>query len=626
MASSGERENFASWPLTLGIPAVLMVVLAGAWWWNRPNSDTAPDQPVAVPRKVIVGKAVKPEPRPEGYVGSEACAKCHASVAETYASHPMYRSAGRTPGHDDLENFETGTEFTVDDGRTYRVTKEDGGIYHHELLLDKQGEVIYKESAKIDFFIGSGTRGKSYAIDRDGLLFQSPISWFTSEHKWDLSPGYAHRHARFGRRIQDQCVLCHAGRPTSDPDRESCFPEPVLVEAAIGCERCHGPGQRHIEFHDSAKEANSHDPIVNPAKLAPDRREAVCYQCHLIGKMRFPRYGRTFDDFRPGDRLDDVWATMVAGTGVRGDRKTKPVSHVEQMRDSKCFNSSEGRMGCVSCHSAHSVPAHDEVAAYYRQRCVECHAQKGCSLPEEKQAAPPANNSCIHCHMPRLSAHDIAHASQTDHRILREAEEENEMRYGAESRDINVFDRQHSTMPDWEMQRALALAKVRGMQEAGYANPAAALDLQQTLEAITRIAPDDFATWSALGAAYELRQDLPSALQAWKRSLALRPSNEIVLDALANTHRKTGENQQALEYMDRLLKINPWRSRDYMQRAMVLSDLGRWPEAIRDAEKSLEIDPLDKYARRWLINAYQQTGDIEASRRHSDLLKRISER
>src|SRR5487761_1779487 len=408
MSSSRNAETAPSWPVLLGFAAVLAVVAGSAWWWQRSGTVTPLKANSAPPPRKIVGEAIKPEPPSDDYVGSQACVKCHKSIAESYAAHPMYRSAGATPGADDVEDFVDGIEFKSDDGRIYRVEKGGGAIYHHEVLLDGEGEVLYDEAAKISFFIGSGTRGKSYAIDHDGLLFQSPISWYTSEQKWDMSPGYGRRHTRFGRRIQDQCVLCHAGRPTIDADRENYFPEPVLIEAAIGCERCHGPGQRHVEYREAPRLAKSEDPIVNPAKLEPDRREAVCYQCHLIGKMRFARYGRTFYDFRPGDRLDDVWATMVAGTGVRGDRKTKAVSHVEQMRDSTCFKNSEGRMGCVSCHDPHSVPTAGEASDYYRQRCLECHAEKGCSLPAERQAAAPANNSCAHCHMPRLSAHDIA--------------------------------------------------------------------------------------------------------------------------------------------------------------------------------------------------------------------------
>ncbi|HVX12412.1 MAG TPA: tetratricopeptide repeat protein [Pirellulales bacterium] len=621
MVSTDKTTTAAAWPI-LVLPVLILALLGGAWWLNRPAVRT-PEEQAAPPRKMIVGTAVWPEPRPGGYVGSEACTKCHSQIAETYAQHPMYRSAGRTPGSDDVEDFEHGTEFTFADGRTYRVVKEDDGIYHHESLRDKEGELIYDESAKIAFFIGSGTRGKSYAIDRGGILVQSPISWYSTEHKWDMSPGYTHHHVRFGRRIPDQCVICHAGRTTIDEEREHVFPEPVLIEAAIGCERCHGPGEQHVRLHESTGADKKEDSIVNPAKLSDDRREAVCYQCHLIGKFRFARYGRTFDDFRPGDRLDDVWSTLVAGTGVRGDRKTKAVSHVEQMRDSVCFKKSNGSLGCVSCHDPHSVPSKSTAEEYYRERCLTCHADKGCSLPAEKRTAAPANDSCIHCHMPRLTAHDIAHASQTDHRLLRKADDDESSPYGAEGAELVLFDQENSSMPEWERERALAVAKVHRAQESGYAGSRDAEAAEQALRDIIAIAPDDSLSWNTLGSVLELRQEWAGALQAWQRALDLKPQNERALDALSSIYQKTGDYEHALEYLDRLIKLLPFRSRDHARRAMMLSEMGRMPEALAEAETALELDPTDRFMRRWIIEAAQRSGNLETSRRHADIQKRM---
>ncbi|MGH7134704.1 MAG: cytochrome c3 family protein [Pirellulales bacterium] len=609
--------------MLVGLPIVVLAAVAGLWSRFRPTVETPPVEEAA-PRPKLVGAAVKHPARPGGYVGSQACAECHATIAASYARHPMYRSGGSTPGADDVEDFDQGTEFSLDDGRIYRVVKQEDGIYHHEILRDQQGATIYDEFAKIAYFIGSGARGKSYAIDRGGLLFQSPISWFSSDQKWDMSPGYGHRHVRFGRRILERCVDCHAGRPTMDPEREDYFPEPVLLEAAIGCERCHGPGQPHIEFHASGEDKEADDPIINPAKLSADRREAVCYQCHLIGKMAFPRYGRSFYDFRPGDRLDDVWSTFVAGTGVRGDQKTKAVSHVEQMRDSVCFQKSEGALGCVSCHDAHSVPAKSEVDGYYRQRCLECHAERGCSLPADQQAAPPANHSCTHCHMPRLSAHDIAHASQTDHRILRQIVIE-EIDFAAETKEVALFDQDHSTLPEWEIERALVLATVHRLMEAGYASQKEADEAEHILRDIIEIAPDDFASLSALGSVLDLRQDAAGAREVWQRALELKPANEHILDFLVSVCQKSGDDQAALEYLDRLMELNPWRSRDYMRRATLLSQLGRTPEAVAAAERALELDPTDRTARRWIINAAQTIGDLNTARHHAEILRRVTE-
>lgn len=621
MASSDRSRPKAAWLLLLAIPIVFGAVLAGAWWHRRPP-PTPVDEPRTVPK--ITGQAVKPPPASQGYVGSQACTSCHSAIAESYAHHTMYRSAGVTPGDDDVEDFSEPAEFAIKDRRIYRVVKEADGIYHHELMRDENGEVIYDEAAKISYFIGSGARGKSYVIDRGGILFQSPISWYTAEKKFDISPGYDRKNTRFGRRIKEQCVLCHAGRAKLDAEKENVFPEPVLLEAAIGCERCHGPGQKHIEYHESAASRKSGDPIVNPASLEPDRREAVCNQCHLIGKYRFTRYGRTFDDFRPGDRLDDVWATLVAGTGVREDQKTKSVSHVQQMWNSTCFKMSNRRLGCTSCHDPHAPHPADDAATYFRKRCLECHAERGCTAPDEEQAAAPANNSCIYCHMPRLTTHDVAHASQTDHRIVRRQEPADISELGREPRTVVLFDEEHTSMPAWEVERAKALANSTIMQDHGFASTGKAEELRQVLTMLAEIAPDDVEVLDALATTAELRFDHDFARQTWEEALKIKPDSETILDSLTAVCKQMGDLKAALDYCDRLIAINPWRSRDFMRRALMLGELGRWQEAAAAGETAVKLDPTDKQARRWLIDAYQKLGDPQAGQHHTDFLKKLS--
>ena len=45
------------------------------------------------------------------------------------------------------------------------------------------------------------------------------------------------------------------------------------------------------------------------------------------------------------------------------------------------YAASEGQLGCISCHDPHRLPEPSTKAAYYRERCLECHEKKGCALP-----------------------------------------------------------------------------------------------------------------------------------------------------------------------------------------------------------------------------------------------------
>src|SRR6267154_677688 len=89
------------------------------------------------------------------------------------------------------------------------VERRGDRIMHRESQRDAQGQVLNSQEEEAAFAIGSGGRGLSYGINRDGYLFQSPISWFSQKERWDLSPGYQNRDSHFGRPLMPACLFCH---------------------------------------------------------------------------------------------------------------------------------------------------------------------------------------------------------------------------------------------------------------------------------------------------------------------------------------------------------------------------------------------------------------------------------
>src|SRR5262249_41635716 len=55
-----------------------------------------------------------------------------------------------------------------------------------------------------------------------------------------------------------------------------------------------------------------------------------------------------------------------------------------------------------------------------RERCLECHRDKGCSVPEAVRRGSGPGDSCIDCHMPRFASTDVVHTASTDHRVPRD--------------------------------------------------------------------------------------------------------------------------------------------------------------------------------------------------------------
>jgi hypothetical protein len=517
----------------------------------------------------------------------------------------MGRSSSITPGEGDLEDFSPEkAAFTAADGTRYLAEKVGGKVLHHEMGTDAQGRILYDQKLPVSLAIGSGTRGKTYAVNRGGILLQSPISWYSAKGGYfELSPGYENSSANphFGRRVMESCLVCHVGRMEFDPDTPDRLAPPYFHEIAIGCERCHGPGEKHIAAQKSGKIPSPDSTIVNPARLSMRERESVCYQCHLHGLYRGIRYGRHVRDFRPGMALEEVFSVLVED-GSKGVGASKAVSQVEQMRASVCFEKSQGKMGCISCHDPHQWPKPADHAEFFRARCNNCHAEQGCSLPAEERAKHA--DSCIACHMPRTTPKDIVHASQTDHRVLREPlanPEPVETPSRSLPASVKFFDDADDRLPSWEVMRTRGMWLVIGSGAANNQSPEA-LSL---LLPLLRVAPDDVPMRRALGAYYLARKDYLQARKFLEQAIAVQPKDDQALAELALACFKMRDLPAAKKHIAAAVAINPHMARNFTIQAEILAESKETGPALRAAEKAMELDPTRSSLRDHLLQKGQ---------------------
>ena len=344
---------------------------------------------------------------PAGYVGSFACRDCHPHEYQTYLETSHSRAMSEVvPNREPPDGV---FDHSLS-GRRYRVTRREGRLMHEESLLLDGGDEMSVSSYPVKYAVGSGHFGKTYLCEVGGFLVESPVTWYSSRATWGMSPGYdTPENKSFTRVISENCLLCHVGRVQTS--RASDLKMRV-VEESIGCERCHGPGQAHVERQTAGSKAGQPDAsIVNPQRLLRKLSEAICQQCHLQGDI--PVLGRSvrLDAYRPGLPLEQFrceFRMRRPGSGIPA------VGHFEQMMQSACYRRSE-TLTCVTCHDPHAPLPSAERPDHYRSVCTTCHQDRGCKVPLETRQEKSENN-CFKCHMPS-SQSEVPHVAFTHHRI-----------------------------------------------------------------------------------------------------------------------------------------------------------------------------------------------------------------
>ncbi|MCS6976803.1 MAG: tetratricopeptide repeat protein [Gemmatales bacterium] len=557
------------------------------------------------------------------YVGDDACASCHVTYAQTYHRHSMGLSLFPVNQAPSIERFDAAARNPFKVGNIeYAVERRDGKTFHRETLRDGNDKPVAEAVVEIAYAVGSGVSGRSYLINHDGWLLMSSLTWYPRKQVWDLSPGYSVRNHHFTRPILGECLFCHCNQVRREPEALNRYHAPIFEGFTIGCERCHGPGELHVQ----ARLANEHyegidRTIVNPKHLEPELREGVCQQCHLQGQHRVPRPGVEVFDYRPGLPLEDFLSVFVRHPDLAVGNKF--VGQVEQMYASACFRGSNGAMGCVTCHDPHYLPPKEERPGWYRQRCLNCHADRGCSAPLAERRATKPEDNCIVCHMPVNEA-NIAHTAFSDHRVLRKpAAEALASPRRLPPGDLPLVPFRPPTDPRRQagLRRDLGIALImmsenhpeRLQQELARA----ALPL---LAEVPVAEAGDFVAWEAkANALWQLgRHD--EAAEEFAALLARAPQRESTLANAASLATEMGRWRAARLYWDQAVRINPYRWRYRLGLATAHARQEDWHSAWYECKAGLRLHPFSPELRQLAITCQLALGDKDGARKDLEVL------
>ena len=306
-------------------------------------------------------------------VGSDRCVTCHPAQGDDAGAHPMARTgravtAATRDAWFSAEHLKKPVLWPRDRGAeppAYRVEPD-------AVFLEGIGEDGTRASARVAAVFGSGRHGVTpIAAESGRSIRELRLSYFPEESAWRMTPGSADDPDVIGSPSSAErsrwCLGCHSTRLSwrgGALDAEASL-------LGVHCERCHGPGSRHV----SADLASGADlSIFNPGRLPPAEQVAFCGQCH-----------RRPCDLDPGLVLKaDPSVARHAGAGLLL---------------SACFRRSPpaSTLTCVECHDPHrSSHASGEATS---RVCLRCHPR-----PEEKHRPAAtritAQTDCVPCHLP----------------------------------------------------------------------------------------------------------------------------------------------------------------------------------------------------------------------------------
>ncbi len=420
----------------------------------------------------------------------------------------------------------------------------------------------------LSYFIGSGAAARTFLIQDNGFLFESPVTYYHQSASWKPSPGLETvDYPYLTRPVVPGCLQCHASGIQPNAGTLNGYTAQPFQENGVACERCHGPGSEHIAKHSK---------MVNPAKLAPAARDSVCAQCHLSGEVRVSRPGKEGNALTPGGLLSDD-LTVFVRTGSPTD--VRVTSHVENLAQSACKRASADKLWCGTCHDPHTAPEPAQKAAYFRGKCLSCHQTQDCRAAKEARLAN--GDDCTACHMPRGPASDIQHVVFTDHSIRRKPS------VGGVAPSANSalepYPSYISTTRDLGLAYAVVALRDRNASDRDRAFPllkqataegtadtvalaylaefyrdakddAHALPLYQQ---VWRMDKTQYAAAAALGAYQMQSGNLAEAIQLWRAALALNPAMTLVRVNLANALLRSGNTAEARTAVEQALRFNP---------------------------------------------------------------------
>ncbi|RJG11078.1 hypothetical protein D3879_15540 [Pseudomonas cavernicola] len=387
------------------LAGLLLLVTLGIWLFLQRSTPQA----VIAPATVATPQAAKPITTPASFVDETQCQGCHSEqVKDWQGSHHQMAMLPAANGNV-LGNFNAVT--FKGEAETTRFTQRDGAYW-----INTPGPDGKAADFKVAYTFGIEPL-QQYLIEMPGGRLQaSGVAWDTQKNQWfELYPGQKidfKDDLHWSKPTQNanfMCVECHTTDFKRNFDAKTNSFASHWQSLGVGCQSCHGPASKHLEWSATKKPAKDQETAkgfdVSLLKTNATTQVETCARCHA-------RRAPLGDGFQHKNRLmDDYLPSALTRELYEIDGKIKEeVFEYGSFTQSKMF--AKG-VTCTDCHNPHS----NELKAPGNGVCLQCHNPSGKPAREgidgsglqaknydspehHKHKVGQAGSQCVDCHMP----------------------------------------------------------------------------------------------------------------------------------------------------------------------------------------------------------------------------------
>jgi tetratricopeptide (TPR) repeat protein len=404
--------------MRVGIVAAVIVAALAVLWSYHPGSDSQGNSDAS---KVTAR-----------YLGSQACAGCHEDVNAKWRksqhhdamAHASEQSVRGDFSHAKFSYAGVTSTFLKRDGKFFVNTdSRDGKLADFEIKYTfgvyplQQYLVEFPDGRLQALSIAWDARPKAQGGQRWFHLYPEERVSYDDELHW----------TRPAQNWNFMCADCHSTdvRKNYDPTADKF--ETRWAEISVGCEACHGPGSKHVEWArsqippeiplippflkgDETRQTDAAKGLIarlderrgsvwnlNPATgnavrsrpRATDHEIDVCAQCHA-------RRGQIAEGYTAGKPFLDYYrpALLTPPLYYSDGQQRDEVYTWGSFLQSKMYASG---VTCSDCHDPHSGKLRAEDNAL----CATCHLpSKYDTTGHHHHRLDSAGATCVACHMP----------------------------------------------------------------------------------------------------------------------------------------------------------------------------------------------------------------------------------